>query len=204
LRAKQGPRLELVVPRATDRPLEKIDDAALAALVRDREIDAVRELYGRYGALAERVLVRIAGLTPERADLLHDVFVRAMEHIGALRDPSALRSWLCGIAVRRAQEYRRQRGRTAPLEDEPRGASPDPIAAMELKRVNALLDKIDEDDRTAFVLRRIDGMELAELADVLGVSLSTVKRRIARAEEKFTAMASKDPFLMGRLEGRRT
>jgi RNA polymerase sigma-70 factor, ECF subfamily len=201
---RENPRLALVVPIPIESSLEKLDDAALAALVRDREVDAVREMYRRYSALAERVLVRIAGLSPDRGDLLHDVFIRAIDRISELRDPSALRPWICGIAVRRAQEFRRERRKSAlPLDIDPKSAS-DPMVGMELRRVQALLDKLDEDERTPFLLRRIDGMELAEVAEICAVSLATVKRRIGRAEEKFLAMASKDPFLMSRLEGRRT
>ena len=47
----------------------------------------------------------------------------------------------------------------------------------------------------AFVLRRVEGHELAEAARLSGCSLATVKRRLARAERRFEAMARSDPAL---------
>lgn len=73
---------------------------------------------------------------------------------------------------------------------------------MELRRVYALLARLDPDDCVAFVLRRIDRRELGEVAELCGVSLATIKRRIARAERAFIAMAEEDPFLRERLDRR--
>jgi RNA polymerase sigma-70 factor (ECF subfamily) len=110
---------------------------------------------------------------------------------------------VCGIAVRRAYEHRRARKRLpVELTTEPEAPSGDPVAALEVRRVYALLEQLDEDDRAAFVLRRLDGMELTETADACGVSLATIKRRISRAEERFRALAAADPLLRGRLERR--
>jgi RNA polymerase sigma-70 factor (ECF subfamily) len=200
---ERAPRLAVVLPLRTGDPLRAMTDAELVPLVRARDVSAVRELYRRYAKDAERMLVRIAGFAPERADLLQDVFVRVLEGIDRVRDPSALRSWVCGIAVRRAQEHRRERRRApSSLEIDPPTEAHDPSVPHELVRVYALLDRLDEDDRVAFVLRRIDGMELQEIATACEVSLPTVKRRIARAEEAFLAMAERDPFLSGRLDRR--
>jgi RNA polymerase sigma-70 factor (ECF subfamily) len=200
----EQPKLAVVVPIRAAAALRPLDDVALVALVTERDPDAVRELYRRHAPAAERMLVRMLGFVPERADLLHDVFVRVLEHIGDLRSPASVRSWICGIAVRRAQEHRRAR-RHSPvgLANEPFAIGSDPEAALEVRRVYALLERLDEDDRTAFVLRRIEGMELSEVATTCGVSLATIKRRITRAEQRFEVLAAADTFLRYRLEGRR-
>lgn len=208
---KQRPHL-VAVPSVA-KPVPDWDEAALVSLVRAGEREAVRELYRRYAGLVDRMLVRVTGYVTEREDLLQDVFVRVLDHLDALRDPRALRSWICGIAVRRAQEFRRERRRRPIGHEDPsalagsRLSSPNlerhPESSMELRRVYALLDELPEDDRVAFVLRRIDGMELLEIASVTEVSLATVKRRVSRAEERFTALASADPFLSSRIGGNR-
>ena len=181
-----------------------LTDAALVAAVRAGDRACTLELYRRFTGDAERMLVRIGGFLPERADLLHDVFVRALENLGSLREPASVRSWIMGIAIRRAREHLRSRRRAPAFTDvDAHAGALDGEVAMELRRVYALLARLDPDDCVAFTLRRIEHRELADIAEACGVSLATIKRRIARAERDFTAMALEDPFLRGRLDGRR-
>jgi RNA polymerase sigma-70 factor (ECF subfamily) len=200
---KARPQLSVVpASRAPESPTW--DDAALVALVRAGERDAVRELYRRYAGLVDRMVVRMTGFVTDREDLIQDVFVRVLDGIEDLREPRALKSWICGIAVRRGQEFRRERKRAPLGHDDPSSlATPsrerDSESAMELRRVYHLLDQLDGDERAAFVLRRIEGMELLEIAEVVGTSLATVKRRLVRAETAFTKLAQNDAFLSSRL-----
>ena len=65
------------------------------------------------------------------------------------------------------------------------------------------LNRINERDRTAFVLRFIEGMEAAEVAAALDVSIPTARRCFTRAWERITFFAQRDPFLvdyLGKLE----
>jgi RNA polymerase sigma-70 factor (ECF subfamily) len=68
------------------------------------------------------------------------------------------------------------------------------------RRTYALLDRLPADERIAFALRYIDGMELALLAVVCDVSLATIKRRLGRAEQRFAAGARGDVILRRWLE----
>jgi RNA polymerase sigma-70 factor (ECF subfamily) len=58
------------------------------------------------------------------------------------------------------------------------------------------LDRISARDRSAFVLRFIEGMEAAEVAEALGVSVPTARRCFTRAWERVTFFAQRDPFLV--------
>jgi hypothetical protein len=58
------------------------------------------------------------------------------------------------------------------------------------------LDRINERDRTAFILRFIEGMEAAEVAAALDVSVPTARRCFTRAWERVTFFARRDPFLV--------
>ena len=49
--------------------------------------------------------------------------------------------------------------------------------------------------RLLFVLRHVEGLELTELAEVVGCSLATVKRRLSRADQRFRAITRNDPVL---------
>ena len=68
------------------------------------------------------------------------------------------------------------------------------------RRTYLLLDRLPADERIAFALRYIEGMELAQVAVVCDVSLATIKRRLGRAEQRFTAGARGDAVLCRWLE----
>jgi RNA polymerase sigma-70 factor (ECF subfamily) len=182
------------------------DPEALVSALRNGEAGAAGELFDRYSVGIHRVLVRIIGSDdPESSDLLHDTFLRALDHIGELRRPRALKSWLKGIAVFTAQEWVRARRRMGqPQAPESRseraGVSPTPEVREAIRSFYTVMDQFPEDERAAFVLRFVDGMELGEVADACGVSLSTARRRIRRAEQRFLAMLPLFPPLQERLK----
>jgi RNA polymerase sigma-70 factor (ECF subfamily) len=64
-----------------------------------------------------------------------------------------------------------------------------------LARAHALLDRLPALERAAFGLRFFEGMRLPEVAEVLEVSLSTAKRRLRRARERFARLAARDALL---------
>ena len=66
-----------------------------------------------------------------------------------------------------------------------------------LERFYRLLDALSANDRTAFVLRHVEGLSLEEMAVATGASLATVKRRVHRASEQVTRLLAKaDPDLV--------
>ena len=75
----------------------------------------------------------------------------------------------------------------------------DPGARETVRAVYAVLDAMPTDERICFALRFVHGEELTDVASAVGCSLATVKRRIARAEERFVALCRRDPSLVDRL-----
>jgi RNA polymerase sigma-70 factor (ECF subfamily) len=157
-------------------------------------VQARGALYDRYAAHVERVLLRVLGPDDEIADLMQEVFLAAIEGIDGLAEPARLRAWLSGIAVFKARACIRRRRRRrwlwfmAPEELPERGVEPAP-------------HELPADERIAFALRLIDGMELTEVAEACGVSLATVKRRLARARDEFRERALTEPALTDWVEG---
>lgn len=183
------------------------DSRALVARVSAGDVDAMATFFDVHAAMVERILSRILGRDTELADLLQDVFVRALDGIGRLNDPRLLRPWVAGIAVTTARETIRRRARRKWLRLVPGYALPDvaiPPADSEareaVRRAYAILDALGSDDRIAFCLRNIEGMELADVARACGTSVSTVKRRLQRAEQRFVALARREPTLGSWLE----
>lgn len=182
-------------------------DAALVTSLTAGHPEAPSAFFDRYGAYVERLIVRLIGFDAEVEDLLHEVFAESLEKIGQLRDPAALRPWLTRITVFTARNClrRRTRGRWLsfhPPEDLPDiPSAPDAGEARQtLQRVYGCLKQVKADDRIAFTLHVLHQMTLTESAEACGVSLATVKRRIARGRERFMHAAGKDPVLMDRLQ----
>src|SRR5258707_189572 len=97
------------------------DDARLVTGLIQGDPLARCTLFERYGAHVQKVLARLLGYREiERADLLHDVFIRAFERIADLRQPRSLKPWLTGIAVLTTHQwFRSQRRAGHPQEPKP-------------------------------------------------------------------------------------
>ena len=184
------------------------DDAALVEAIWANEPGAIEALHDRYGSFVLRVLCRLLGTDRELMDVHHDVFVRALGSFGEIKSPSSLKSWLTSVTVFTARSAIQRRARGRWLSLVPREELPEVEAATASGEINealratyAILETFDPDERIAFALRFIDGMELTQVADACGVSLATIKRRLARAEDRFVATARRHPVLEDWLEG---
>lgn len=185
----------------SDLPAPESDELLVLSL-RARHPDAGTLLFDRYAPHIRRVLVRVMGPDAEILDLVHDVFVTALSSVHRLVDPKALRAWLTQIAVftARAKIRRRVRGRFLrflPFSELPEPELPptDFEASQSMQAVYRVLGTLETDLRIAFALRFIAGMELTEVAASCGVSLATIKRRLARAQGSFALAARAEPAL---------
>lgn len=199
---RMGEVVALPVRRAAAK---RTDGQLVEAAVRGDEA-AAGEIFDRHAPRVRRVLARVLGPDGDLQDLVQDVFVFALRDLSKVRDPDALGAWLTGVAVHTARRAIRKRTRWrwirffAP-EDVPEQPSDghDHDASEALVATFRILDRLPADERIAFSLRFLDGMELTEVAAACDVSLATVKRRLRRAEDTFRAAAANDPALRDRL-----
>jgi RNA polymerase sigma-70 factor (ECF subfamily) len=203
---KPPSRLRIVSPR--EEPFA--DDVALVAGVRARQPGAAGRVWDRYASLVRGILRRMLGPV-DVEDAVQDAFLRLFRDLASLRDPAALRSFLIGIALHVAKsELRRRRAkRWLLLFDDGVVAEPEALESNEghepraaVVRLYKLLDRISDERRTVFVLRYVEGLDLAELSAVLDCSLATTKRRVADAARRVCLLAASDPILAPYLEGR--
>lgn len=186
------------------------DDAALVAAVLSGRPGAKAEFFNRYAGDVERLLTHILGFDRELPDILQETYARAYSSLGSLKDPTALKRWLLGVASRTAQKVLRTRARRAWLRyftDDAEESRHEPItmgvdvqSVRAVRAVYEILEGLTVEQRVAFTLRFIDGMDVGEVAEVLGVSLSTAKRRLKRAQTRFVARAQREPILADWLE----
>lgn len=170
-------------------------DAELVLAARSGSRSAATELVRRHQPRVRATLRRILGGSVDLADVSQDVFIEALEKLGTLRNASAFAAWVRGIAIMRARQVLRSQRRwgwlTSADSEEAHanasstGAGSDVTAAA--SAVYRELGRLDPDERIAFCLARLEGLQLEEIADVSAVSLATVKRRIQRAEAHLAA-----------------
>lgn len=191
-------------PRGAGRP-PGTTDAVLVSEIRSGSTAAAGMFFDRYGGHVERLIWSLLGPEPEAEDVLHEIFVRALEGIDGVEDPSRLKSWLTGITVYTAREWirRRTRRRWLRFVDE-LPERPTPAASEEVNEATRctydVLSGMSSDDRVFFSLRFIEGMELSEVALACDVSVSTAKRRLKDAEKHFVARATRHEALRPWLE----
>jgi RNA polymerase sigma-70 factor, ECF subfamily len=166
-------------------------DARLVRRLLVGDQGALEELYRRHAAFAFNMAVRLQGHSNEVEDLVHDAFLKAHAELAALRDGSAFRAWFGSIVVNQVRA-RIRRGRVlrglrlvAPeVVDIESIASPSagPDVRAQLAQVYALMRLLPADERIAWTLRHVERHRLEEVAELVGCSLATVKRRLLRAQ----------------------
>lgn len=177
-------------------------DTRLVEGLREGRAWAQRALLEEHTGLVERVLLRILGRFNELDDLVQDVFVRVLDRVDEIREPAALRGFIASIAVFVAREAIRRKRRKRWLVFGGPDETPEPVAEgvdeearAALGELYDVLDELDEDTRIAFTLRYIDGMEVADVGQACGVSLSTIKRRLRESEARVGELAMSRPTL---------
>ncbi len=204
--SRARPPLALVVGRRR----REVSDAELSQGLVGGEEWAVNEAWHRFAPLVLRTTERTLGSRSEAEDLTQEVFVSLCQRAATLRDPSSLRSFVYSIAVRQLRSALRQRrlrswlSLLAPeaLPDLPH-ATPDVEGRELLRQFYVLLDRLSARERLVFVLRRIETMTVEEIAVVMSISPSTVKRSLARATERLSRWVEGDAHLSGLLALRR-
>jgi RNA polymerase sigma-70 factor (ECF subfamily) len=126
----------------------------------------------------------------------------AFTSLDQLREPDALRSWLVGIAIRKARKLIARRKRWSFMRNVAPGDLPERADATSSAEISEafrstyrLMSELPVDDRVAFALRHVEGMELTAVAEATEVSLATAKRRVARARRRFLQLALKNEAL---------
>jgi RNA polymerase sigma-70 factor (ECF subfamily) len=182
----------------------------LVQALRAGDPEAPATLWARYSPSVGRVLAKALGPTLEVEDLTQEVFLRVFGHLPSLRDPSALRAFVLAVAmnVLKWELRRRWIGRRVRLSGTGRlpdieTRSADAEARHALQRCYRILDSLPTKERMAFVLRYMEGMTIDEVADALGVSISTAKRWVGRGGAKVAKQVTSDADLCSFFAGDR-
>lgn len=161
--------------------------------------DALDRFYRDHVAAVRRMVRLQVADAATVEDLVHDTFVRALELLTRFRNEARLDVWLRGIALNLARtdrDRRRRRRRLLAATAEPDDAAPDLEGQTDGRRalhsLRTLLSRLPDEERIAFVLRRLEQLSLQEVADVTGAGVSTVSDRARRATDKLRAWLAEE------------
>jgi RNA polymerase sigma-70 factor (ECF subfamily) len=171
------------------------DEAEIVTELRSGSETAFDWLVTYYHGPVYAVIAGILRNPNDAADVTQEVFLKAFRGIRAFRQGSSIKTWLYRIAVRESLNYKRWFWRhlrfQSSIEEEQldsgpefenSGASPfEELASREVEQlVHHALGEVPPAFRAAVILRDLEGLSYEEVADVLDVSVGTVKSRILR------------------------
>jgi RNA polymerase sigma-70 factor (ECF subfamily) len=198
-----SPRLRIAVRRdplpvedlrsttVSDDPVQR-RDLILLERARSGDLDAFNDLVVLYQDQLFALVVRMVPDRDQASDAVQEAFFSAFRNMHTFRGGS-VKAWLNRICVNAAMDTQRAKKRRPvqpypELEDDswqpPAGVDADPertaVLAERTRELNAALSLITDDQRAAIVLYDVEGYDYAEIAEMTGVSLGTVKSRIHR------------------------
>lgn len=185
------------------------EEQALVIALRAGEQDAYETLIERYEQPIFNIVSRVMDQADDASDVTQEVFFKVFRKIDAFRGESTLKTWIYRIAVNEAHNHRRWFGRhrrqeVALDQDEghkgvcdllaDRGRSPFDMASDQETHalIENALKRISAQYRAALVLREVEGLRYEEIAEILEVSLGTVKSRILRGRDALRRVLSED------------
>jgi RNA polymerase sigma-70 factor (ECF subfamily) len=175
------------------------EEALFVQRLRANDDAAYDELVRGYNASIFHVAYRMLGDSGDASDVVQEIFLKVFRNINGFKGESSLKTWIFRIAfseiLNRLRWWkRRYRHATVSLDEDQNGnghgyrlsdATPGPEQILQSKEqeqaIQQALKKLSSDHRSIIILRDIEGFSYGEIAEVLGVSIGTVKSRLARA-----------------------
>jgi RNA polymerase sigma-70 factor, ECF subfamily len=178
-------------------------EAALIARCTEGDEVACAELVAAHQRMVYGLAFNLLGDRDDALDLSQDVFLRVFRTLSRFRGQSALRTWIYRIVVNQARNRqrwwrRRHRAEQVSLDDYLRNFGdlearqdilPDRLLASKetAAKIWQAMDRLPFDQRTALILREVDGLRYDEIAYSLDIAVGTVKSRLTRARQALRA-----------------
>lgn len=202
LRAQEQVNTDLASRTASGYPYE----ASLIARMKSGDLSAFDDIVEQFQPMVYMLSLRVLADPEDARDATQESFLKVYRHIGGFRGEASLKTWICRIAINQARSMerwwrRRKRKETcsldAPLslngEDDltqidflsSSSASPEAetLSRERERQLESAISRLKKDFRIAVILRDIEGLSYEEIAWVTGISVGTVKSRIARGRE---------------------
>jgi RNA polymerase sigma-70 factor (ECF subfamily) len=180
-----------------DTGLKINDDVALVYAAKQGSMPAFEQLVDRHTAMVFRVVMHITNSHEDAEDSVQEAFLKAFRHLQHFEERARFSTWLTRIAVnealiklrtsRRAQiiSMDEETGESSPLADRISDWRPNPEQLYNSSQLREILQQalvvLPRAHRVVFLLRDVEGLSIAETAEMLGLTVSNVRTRLHRA-----------------------
>lgn len=182
-----------------------LDDSSLVRRCQNGEMEAMSCLIVKYQDRVYNTIYKICQNRDDAAELTQDTFVKVLENINSFHGKSSFYTWLFRVAVNHTLNYCKRRFKLSPVSldaendsiEESKGKllasltaqdGPDPAVVAQQKELSQvvvnLIGQLPQEHRVVLVLRDIEQMSYAKIAEVLQIETGTVKSRLSRARAK--------------------
>ena len=181
-------------------------DITLVERFQHGDVAAFESLVLKYQNKVYDIIYHYTHDVEDAYDLSQEVFERAFKSLGGFKRKSSFYTWLYRIAINACIDYGRKWSRLQvfPVEDwsslrdsliAGSGNSPaETVLVQELsQQITRAIDQLPPKQRAVFIMKRLDGMSLEEIAQVLGRKVGTVKAHLSHATHKLMDLL--DPYL---------
>ncbi len=207
VRAPSAPAERSAMSLATALPATRSEEAAYVRRAIEGDPQALQWVARTQEARVRRLLVRILGPRQDLDDLVQNVFLELCRALPRFRHDSRLSTFVGGITVRVARRamsptaWFRRRGEM-PEEPVALESAPDAqsLAAERVRRTRRALSKLSDKKRIAFLLWALEGVDVAEIAEMMDASVSATRSRIFYAQKELKRLAQTDPYLRELME----
>ncbi|AKU95648.1 RNA polymerase sigma factor RpoE [Labilithrix luteola] len=154
----------------------------------------IAAIFRSYGQFVYTMLRSLGVGASDVDDAFQEVFVVIHRRLATYEERGTLRSWVYGICVRVAKDFRRRASRTREIATDEVPETIDTMTPAEhlgeqqARRIlYAILDELDDDKRAVFVLFELEGLPMQEVAASLGCPVQTAYSRLRAAREAVDA-----------------
>ncbi len=166
-------------------------EAELIAASLSGDQRAAHRLYTRYVNAMYHTVIRMVPKVAEAEDVLQDAFIQVFQKLDTFKGDSTLGAWIKRICVNMALNHLRKAGRvsflaleTADLEAQPAKQEEESSGfPMDVKVIHRSIKELPEGCRVVFSLHLLEGYQHQEIAEILGISVSTSKTQYRRARQ---------------------
>jgi RNA polymerase sigma-70 factor (ECF subfamily) len=171
------------------------DDSDLIGLALAGDRSAFSLLVQRYQDRLFAAMLQVTGSSEEAEDVVQDAFVRAFLKLDTFQNNSQFFTWLYRIAFNSALSRIRRRRGTTSLDQARETVGEEPVDSIgapdermlrdeRVRMVQAALQRLSEDHRAILVLREMEDYAYEDIAEILQISIGTVRSRLSRARSQ--------------------
>jgi len=193
-----------------------MDDETIMLQAQEGDLDQLTVLFERYGGMLYYYFMQRSQSHTLSEDLTQEVFLRVLKYRKSFKPDGIFKAWLFGIARNvqnrhwalkstKFESLSEDLGKEAQNEQSDEANHPDSLANrnQEIALLYEALDRLSEDKRQLVILRRLQGLNYKEIADILGCEARSLKIRVHRAigelSKHLNSIMKERPYEMRRL-----